>query len=120
MRIYTVGCLFCLGTHFCVHPDATSISLESLFRGYNRYTCALVATYSLMGLLLAQVMKVFDSIVKLFISASSMYASALFTVFLFRRIPSSLFVGSMLLVTLAILLYNLERIQPLLQHPRKA
>jgi len=120
MRIYTIGCLFCLGAHFSTHSSATSLSPSSLFEGYNRYTCALVATYSMMGLMLAQVMKFFDSIVKLFISASSMYASAAFTVFLFRRTPSGLFLASMLLVTLAILLYNLERIQPLLQRRKEA
>lgn len=121
LRIYTVGCLFCLSTHFSTHGGSgQSLSLSTLFHGYNRYTCALVVTYSMMGLLLAQVMKFFDSIVKLFISASSMYASACFTVFLFHRVPSSLFLASMALVTLAILLYNLERIQPLLQpRPKK-
>jgi len=111
IRIYVTGCLFCLVTHFGVgEGSALAPGFGGLFKGYNMYTWALVATYSMMGLLLAQVMKLFDSIVKLFISGSSMYVSALLTVVIFGRWPSVLFLVSMALVTLAILLYNLEYI----------
>jgi len=120
IRIYTVGSLFCLLTHFSTNSRGGDARLLDLWKGYNVYTWSLVVTYSMMGLLLAQVMKFFDSIVKLFISGSSMYASALLTVTIFDRVPSPMFMGSMVLVTLAILLYNVERILPLLQRSHEA
>jgi len=120
IRIYTIGVLFCLCTHLGVHSAGGGAPLRNLFHGYNVYTWALVATYSLMGLLLAQVMKVFDSIVKLFISGSSMYVSAVLTVLVFGRMPSAMFVGSMVLVTLAVLLFNAEKIEPLFKKEHQA
>lgn len=107
-RIYSVGCLFLLSVYLLgPEPDL------NLWRGYNAYTWALVATYSIMGLILAQVMKFFDNFVKLFISGSSIYVSAVLTATLFGRSPSMLFCASMALVTLAILLFNHDRLHPM-------
>jgi len=103
IRIYAVGVLTCLISHGNPFQDG-------LTRGYNVYTWALVLTYSVMGLLLSQVMKYFDNIVKLFISGSSMYASAMLTVIIFERYPSRIFATSLLLVTAALFGYNWDRI----------
>jgi len=108
IRIYTVGVLFCLSTH--LSTGGANPLQGGLVKGYNAYTWALVATYSVMGLLLAQVMKYFDNIVKLFISGSSMYASAFLTVVIFKRYPSAMFTASLALVSAAQVGYNWERI----------
>merc|ERR1712151_859506 len=106
----------------CAHSltadsESDDVSIFHLCKGYNIYTWALVATYSLMGLMLAQIVKYYGSIVKLFISGSSMYFSAVLCLLLFGRIPSALFMASMVLVTLGILLFNWENIRPLLVTP---
>ena len=85
VRIYVIGCAVNLGFHLYHKPVS---SLWRLTEGYNRYCWGLVATYSLMGLLLAQVMKFFDNIVKLFISGSSMYVSALLSYAIFGYTPT--------------------------------
>lgn len=117
IRIYVVGVSFCFCTHCLMqNSEDKNSSLFYLCKGYNIYTWGLVATYSLMGLILAQIVKRYGSIVKLFISGSSMYFSAVLSLVLFGRIPSALFMASISLVTLAIFLYNWESIQPLLVH----
>lgn len=111
-RLYIIGVMFCAFTHW--RSTGRGISIGSLFQGYNVYTWSLVITYSVMGLILGHVLKYFDSIVKLFISGSSMYASAILTVVLFERVPSPLFLVSMGLVSVAILLYRAEYLHQLL------
>lgn len=119
IRIYTVGVLFCLCAHLASVPPREGPAggvgsyLSEIVRGYNVYTWALVGTYSVMGLLLAQVMKFFDSIVKLFISGSSMYASAFLTAVIFGRVPDATFLLALTLVTVAIITFNIEKITPL-------
>jgi len=110
IRIYVVGILFCLLSHLA---GGGGLSPAALCRGYNAYTWALVATYSLMGLLLAQIIKRFGSIVKLFLSGSSVYFSSALTFVLFGRTPTLLFVASMVLVTCALFMFNYENIKPL-------
>lgn len=111
IRIYVIGCSVNLAAHL-LHVDLSSLSsLQTLTEGYNRYCWALVATYSLMGLLIAQVMKFFDSIVKLFISGSSMYVSAVLSWLIFGYTPTWNFLGGMALVTVAMALYNYDSIK---------
>ncbi|CAJ1367087.1 unnamed protein product [Effrenium voratum] len=112
IRLYIIGCAVNLAAHLAHHPLG---SLLTLTAGYNRYCWALVATYSLMGLLIAQVMKFFDSIVKLFISGSSMYVSAVLSWAIFGYAPTWNFLAGMALVTVAMALYNFERIEALLK-----
>lgn len=106
--LYTIGCVFNLSAHFL--SNGTSGGVSGLVTGYNRYCWGLVATYSLMGLLLAQVMKFFDNIVKLFISGSSMYVSAVLSWLIFRYTPTVTFLAALCVVTAAIIMYNWERI----------
>lgn len=108
IRLYLFGCAMNLSAHFFNDPSPSS--LFSLTSGYNRYCWALVCTYALMGLLLAQVMKFFDNIVKLFISGSSMYVSAVLSYALFGYTPTARFCFGMVLVTIAMVLYNYEKI----------
>eukprot|EP00929_Paragymnodinium_shiwhaense_P106841 TRINITY_DN7260_c0_g1_i1.p1 TRINITY_DN7260_c0_g1~~TRINITY_DN7260_c0_g1_i1.p1 ORF type:complete len:276 (-),score=44.54 TRINITY_DN7260_c0_g1_i1:543-1370(-) len=116
IKIYTIGCLFLLLAHELSAPaTGNSRSLREIFHGYNIYTWLLVTTYTVMGLLLAQVMKYFDSIVKLFISGASMYVSALLTALIFGRYPNAFFIIALSLVSMAMALYNLERISPCFQ-----
>merc|ERR1712070_1109562 len=77
-----------------------------------------MGNYAVLGLLLAQIMKFFDSIVKLFISGSSMYASAFLTVTIFKRVPSFKFCFGLFLVTVALLLYNYDKIKELVTKKR--
>merc|ERR1712070_39655 len=104
------GSLFNFAMHAATAPSGPRP--DGLLRGYNRYVWALVVVYALMGLLLAQVMKFFNVIVKLFISGSSMYVSAFLTWLLFGYTPTPLFVASLGVVTVAILAYNAEKIWP--------
>ena len=108
IRIYVIGCAVNLAAHLSHHSID---SLWTLTQGYNGYCWGLVATYSLMGLLIAQVMKFFDSIVKLFISGSSMYVSAVLSWSIFGYTPTWNFLSGMSLVTVAMALYNYENIQ---------
>jgi len=109
IRIYTIGCAVNLAAHLTNDPSLGS--LVSLTSGYNRYCWGLVATYSLMGLLVAQVMKYLDSIVKLFMSGSSMYISAVFSWAIFGYFPTWNFSVGMVLVTIAMVLYNFDVLQ---------
>lgn len=93
----------------CVHLLSPEPDLN-LCLVYNVCTWALVVTYSIMGLVLAQVLKFFDNFMKLFISGSSIYVSAILTATLFGRSPSLLFCQSMAIVTLAIVLYNYDKL----------
>lgn len=108
IRIYVIGCTVNLAAHLWHNPLS---SLQTLTEGYNRYCWALVATYSLMGLLIAQVMKFFDSIAKLFISGSSMYVSAVLSWAIFGYTPTWNFLSGMALVTVAMALYNYDSIK---------
>merc|ERR1712032_943717 len=105
MRIYTIGIIFLLFSHFAVNGGASGMNI---FKGFNIYTWTLVFLYALMGLLIAQIVRVFDSIVKLFMSACSMYVSALAAFLIWGTIPSAIFFASLVLVTFAIMLYNKE------------
>lgn len=107
-RLYVIGSLFNFAMHAATAPSGPRP--DGLLRGYNRYVWGLVVVYALMGLLLAQVMKFFNVIVKLFISGSSMYVSAFLTWFLFGYTPSALFVASLGVVSVAILVFNAEKI----------
>ncbi|CAK9038249.1 Probable UDP-sugar transporter protein SLC35A4 (Solute carrier family 35 member A4), partial [Durusdinium trenchii] len=117
IRIYVIGSAVNLAAHLSHKPVMSS--LFSLTEGYNQYCWALVVTYSLMGLLLAQVMKFFDSIVKLFISGSSMYVSAVLSGMIFGYTPTWNFLAGMALVTFAMVLYNLEHIKLFLTKPKE-
>jgi len=108
IRLYTIGIVFNLSMHVATKPPEQG--LADLLHGYNRYTYGLVATYALMGLLLAQVMKLFDNIVKLFIPGCSVYISALLSWVIFGYRPTTLFLVSLGTVTVAVLLYNAEQI----------
>lgn len=108
IKLYTIGCIFNFSAH---HMSSGGFeALSGLLKGYNFYVWCLVATYSLMGLLLAQVMKHFNNIVKLFMSGSSMYVSAVLSWAIFGYQPSWTFLGGLVIVSAAMLLYNLERI----------
>jgi len=113
VRLYAIGCLFHLCFHFASNPLGRH-PIFGLFTGFNRYTWCLVLTYAMMGLLLAQVMKFFDNIVKLFISGSSMYVSAVLSWLIFGFAPGPFFVAGLVVVTIAIFVYNAERIAPFL------
>jgi UDP-galactose transporter len=108
IRLYTIGCIVNLSGF--VASSSESHRKGGLLTGYNSYTWGLVATYALMGLLLAQVMKFFDNIVKLFISGSSMYVSAVLSWLIFGYTPTTTFLAALVLVTVAIILYNAEKI----------
>lgn len=110
VRLYIIGCAVNLSAHLSREP--TVAGLQSLFAGYNRYCWGLVATYSFMGLLIAQVMKYLDSIVKLYISGCSMYVSAALSWIIFGYLPTTNFVMGMILVTIAMVIYNLEQLLP--------
>jgi len=111
IRLYMIGVAFnFLGFVSALPAENRAQSLHGLWRGYNGYTWGLVATYAIMGLLLSQVMKYFGSIVKLFISGSSMYVSAVLTWAIFGLKPSVMFVLSLSVVTLAILIFNAEKL----------
>jgi UDP-galactose transporter len=106
IRIYVIGSLVCFTAHFLTSVRGNEGVLKGLFSGYNFFTFALLVNYSVLGLLIAQILKFFDSIVKLFISGSSMYASAILTVTVFHRMPSAMFGVGLVLVTIAVLMYN--------------
>eukprot|EP00439_Symbiodinium_sp_Y106_P060509 s309_g8.t4 len=110
VRLYIIGCAVNLSAHLSREPSVAG--LQSLFTGYNRYCWGLVATYSFMGLLIAQVMKYLDSIVKLYISGCSMYVSAALSWIIFGYLPTTNFVMGMILVTIAMVIYNLEQLLP--------
>lgn len=110
VRLYIIGCFFNFAMHAATSPSGPRP--DGVLRGYNWYVWGLVAVYALMGLLLAQVMKFFNVIVKLFISGASMYVSAVLTWLLFGYTPTTVFVGSLGVVTVAILLFNAEKIWP--------
>ena len=74
-------------------------------RGYNRYSWALVANYSLMGLILSRVMKYFSNITKVVISASSMYFSAAVSYLLWGTRISGLFAWGLVITTAGLGLY---------------
>merc|ERR1711971_980148 len=116
IRLYTIGIILNLLGHVLGNSSGGETLLHEgpagLFRGYNVYVWGLVATYTLMGLLLSHVMRWFDNIVKLFISGCSMYVSAVFSWVIFGYAPTLNFVMALVLVSFAILLYNLERIAP--------
>jgi len=118
IRLYVIGCCVNIAAH--LWNDASLQGIYNLTNGYNRYCWGLVATYSLMGLLLAQVMKFFDSIVKLFISGSSMYVAAFLSWAIFGYTPTRNFVAGVLLVTLAMVSYNYERIVPVKPQEKKS
>lgn len=107
IRLYAIGCVF----NFCAYlvNSPSDSPLTGILNGYNRYVWALVATYSLMGLLLAQVMKYFDNIVKLFISGASMYVQTFLSWAIFGYSPSASFLASLVFVSAAILMYNAEK-----------
>jgi len=120
IRLYVIGILANLVAHWWGSGTPTSTShlsggLLSVFAGYNVYVWGLVAVYSSMGLLLAQVLKRFDNIVKVFINASSMYTSAFASWLLFGYIPTANFMAGLSLVTSAILLYNGDSIAVMLR-----
>jgi len=115
IRLYSIGCIFNLSCFLAGRPPQQSVS--GMFVGYNVYTWALVATYSLMGLLIARVMKIFDNIVKLFMSAASLYVQTFFTWAIFGYNPSTLFILSLVLVTVAMIMYNAERLG--MESPKK-
>jgi UDP-sugar transporter A1/2/3 len=107
IRLYIMGCC----CHLLFHVSNTpGHPIFGLFHGYNRYTWGLVATYAMMGLLLSQVMKYFDNIVKLFISGSSMYVSAALSWLIFSIEPTSTFMLGLVIVSIALVMYNAERI----------
>merc|ERR1740129_2527045 len=70
----------------------------------------LACNFAFMGLLIAAILKFFNSIVKLIINAASMYATAILTVLIWGRMPSMLFMGSLFAVTVAIILYNADKL----------
>lgn len=109
IRLYSIGCCF----NLCMYLGSGHNFGLDLIKGYNMWTWALVATYASMGLILGYVMKFFDNIVKLFLSGLSVYVSAGLTRAVFGYRPSSLFVVSLVVVTCAVLFYNLERLPPL-------
>mmetsp|Transcript_69964 Transcript_69964/g.177567 ORF Transcript_69964/g.177567 Transcript_69964/m.177567 type:complete len:337 (+) Transcript_69964:120-1130(+) len=117
IRLYSIGCVVNLTAHILSDHGAG----QSLFafKGYNRYVVALVVTYASMGLLLSQVMKWFDNIVKLFISGSSMYVSALFAWTIFGYAPTVNFCIGVGLVTIAMLIFNLDKIRGAMQSTEK-
>lgn len=117
IRLYAIGMLFNLGGHLA-SAEAGELSLRSFYRGYNVYVWGLVATYTSLGIVLSQVMKWFDNIVKLFISGSSMYISAVFAWAVFGYAPTLNFLLALALVSLAMLLYNWEKICSI--HAKKA
>lgn len=107
VRLYAIGvCFNFMGFVAGIPVDERLTGLFGLWRGYNVYTFGLVGTYACMGLLIAQVMKHFDSIVKLFISGSSMYVSAVLSFAIFGLQPALSFILSLGIVTLAILMFN--------------
>jgi UDP-galactose transporter len=112
IRLYIIGVTF----NFAMYASSSTtnpFSATTFFQGYNAYTWSLVLVYAVMGLLLAQVMRFFNVIVKLFISGSSMYVSAILSYVLFGYMPTPMFLLALSLITVAILLYNLEKIQKL-------
>jgi len=109
IRLYLIGCCCLSFFHWQANPTDRH-PITGLFTGYNRYTCGLVITFAMMGLILSQVMKFFDNIVKLFISGSSMYVSAVLSYVIFGFVPKPTFVAGLVVVTAAILMYNAERL----------
>eukprot|EP00747_Dinoflagellata_sp_TGD_P023508 gnl/TRDRNA2_/TRDRNA2_129858_c0_seq1.p1 gnl/TRDRNA2_/TRDRNA2_129858_c0~~gnl/TRDRNA2_/TRDRNA2_129858_c0_seq1.p1 ORF type:complete len:344 (-),score=54.09 gnl/TRDRNA2_/TRDRNA2_129858_c0_seq1:209-1207(-) len=113
-RLYAIGCCCNFSAHFASSPHGWEGGLlgvlGGMFHGYNVYTWALVATYSLMGLILSQVMKHLDSIVKLFISGTSMYITAVLSWAIFGYTPAFTFVIGLLLVSFALALFHYEKI----------
>lgn len=106
-RIYAIGVLV-NGTAHILGGEA--LTPGEFFKGYNVYVWGLVATYTMLGVLLAQVMKWFDNIVKLFISGCSMYISAILSYTIFGYAPTFNFVMALVLVSFAMVLFNLEKI----------
>lgn len=115
IRLYACGCVFLLGSHV-LSTSAASLSPGELTRGYNVYTWGLVITFASLGLILAQIMKFFDNIVKLFISGSSIYVSSVLSWGILGFVPTPAFLVALVVVTAAILLFNFEKICP---PPRK-
>lgn len=111
IRLYVFGCVFLLTTHSLKSASVTLNPWE-LTRGFNIYTWGLVLTYACMGLILSQIMKFFDNIVKLFISGSSIYLSAVLSWALLGFTPTPNFLGALVVVTAAVLMFNLESILP--------
>merc|ERR1719291_1208222 len=110
IRLYAIGCVVNLSGFMA--SASPSQSMGGIFTGFNRYTWGLVATYALMGMIVAQVLKFLDNIAKLFMSGSAMYVSAALSWLIFGYVPTGTFVSAPAIVTAAILLYNAERIFP--------
>jgi len=112
IRLYAIGCCFNLYAHLTDplsyrDPEAYK---SGLLTGYNIYTWGLVATFASMGLIIAQVMKYFDNIVKLFISGSAMYCSAFLSWLIFKIEPTMAYCFALVIVTVSLLMFNTEQI----------
>lgn len=110
IRLYTIGILFNISM-FASMSAETSVpnGWSGPFRGYNVYTWALVLTYTFMGLIVSQVMRWFDNIVKLFMSGSSMYLSAFAAWSIFGYVPTARFGVGLSLTTAAMLIFNWDK-----------
>lgn len=116
IRLYSIGIVFNIGVHLYssssshIQPTVHWNNFTDIFTGYNVWTWMLVFTYTFMGLLISQVMKYFDNIVKLFMSGSSMYLSALAAWTLFGFKPTVQFIAGLWLTTIALVMYNLDKV----------
>lgn len=115
IRLYIIGSMVNLAA-FCWHRPGSD---RPFLFGHNRYSLALVLTYALMGLVLSQVMKWFNVIVKLFMSGASMYVTAVFSWLLFGFAPTTNFALGLALVTFAMVLFNADKIQAAFAHEGK-
>lgn len=84
------------------------VETPSLFSGFNYWTWLLIAVYTVKGLAISQVMKYFSNIVKLFMTGASIILAGLLTWMVFGLDWTFAYLGGLLVVTLAVLLYKTQ------------
>jgi len=112
IRLYTIGCCFNLYAHATDKLSYTSDPEAGFLTGYSVYTWLLVCAFASMGLIVAQVMKFFDNIVKLFLSGSAMYCSAALSWLIFDIRPTGPYCFALFIVTVSLIVFNAESIFP--------
>ncbi len=84
-------------------------SFSGLTFGFNKWAIILVFIYATHGLLIAQVMKYFSNIVKLFMQGASILVAGFLTWFIFDISWTTPYMCGLAVVTFAVFLYRTER-----------
>jgi len=94
------------------------VAEEGFFGGYSRYTILVILDQSFGGLLVATVVKYADTILKGFATSIAILVGGIMSAIIFGLMPSFKFISGVVIVIIAVLLYNKPQPSPLILLPK--